>query len=146
MKTITLGLFCLLEVNVAAGQDRKPRSLSHKDSIIMNTEVRELTVYDDTVQDSRKAVMSVSEKRSGFRIFLLKNSGRLNYQTLELFRQLDGNRDGYSFSCYPNGMPKSKGSYNNNKKEGRWYHWAQDGKLKWVEIYSIGRLIRRIRF
>jgi len=54
--------------------------------------------------------------------------------------------NGICLACYiPSGMPKERGCYLNNKKNGKWFYWSENGSLLKQEIWVNGKLKKTIK-
>jgi len=55
----------------------------------------------------------------------------------------NGVRNGLFFEFYiPSGMPKERGKYVDNEKDGEWFYWNEKGGLVKRESWQRGKLIK----
>ena len=64
------------------------------------------------------------------------------FQVAHIATKKKDNLHGLYMEFYlPSNMPKVKGNYQNNNKDGEWYYWDKKGKLLRKEIWKKGKLL-----
>lgn len=54
--------------------------------------------------------------------------------------------NGFYIEFYSSGMPKRKGNYLNNDKNGEWFYWNEKGNLMYKELWKKGKMLKNIKF
>lgn len=76
----------------------------------------------------------------GLRLTIIDNSFKIFY----FDEYADNNLNGVHLEFYlPSNMPKEKGSYLNNEKDGEWFYWSRKGILLKKELWKKGKLIKK---
>lgn len=105
--------------------------------------MRDVLVTADTIQEINtiKKKFEISELivLKGLRMNIVDSPFRIFY-----FNEITNNKlNGIHFEFYiPSGMPKEKGAYLDNEKNGEWYYWNEKGQLVRREVWDKGKLLK----
>jgi antitoxin component YwqK of YwqJK toxin-antitoxin module len=68
------------------------------------------------------------------------------FQVAHILSKKKDNLNGLYIEFYlPSNMPKVKGSYHENDKNGEWFYWNEKGVLIKKEIWRKGKLVKSIK-
>ena len=105
--------------------------------------MRDVLVTADTIQEINtiKKKFEISELivLKGLRMNIVDSPFRIFY-----FNEITNNKlNGIHFEFYiPSGMPKEKGAYLDNEKNGEWYYWNEKGQLVRREVWDKVKLLK----
>lgn len=108
--------------------------------------MREVVVYMDTTIEYNNYVKGTNIidnvlVNKGLQFCIQDNIFRVFY-----FVEYDSSAmNGIYMDFYmPSNMPKVKGNYLHNEKDGEWFYWNEKGILTRKEIWKMGKLIKTI--
>lgn len=100
---------------------------------------RDIIVNPDTsfeINNTRKpGTITDSYIKNGIEIKIVESPFYIAYARTKKGDSLNGL---YIEFYLPSNMPKLKGSYQENEKNGEWYYWSEKGKLLKKEIWKKG--------
>jgi len=106
---------------------------------------REVVITVDTVveiNNTRKfGKITDSYINEGFEIKVFETPFQVYHITSKKNNLLEGN---YLEFYLPSNMPKVKGSFADNDKNGQWFYWAESGRLLKKEHWKKGKLLSTV--
>ncbi|MET0393629.1 MAG: hypothetical protein ABW019_10835 [Chitinophagaceae bacterium] len=143
MKHISCSLICILSFYLSPGQPANRNNLAYP----LPLYVREILIATDTTIEyynsaKRYNKAEVLDMANGLRITATGDGCRLlNFTKIE-----NAELNGINMEFYlPSNMPKSKGTYFHDHKDGEWFYWRENGKLLRKETWKEGKLINKKR-
>lgn len=109
--------------------------------------MRDIVVQMDTTVEYNSPVKGSNsvdflQVNKGLRLLIVDNTFRLFYFN----EYADSSLNGVHMEFYlPSNMPKVKGRYLNNQKDGEWFYWNKNGSLYKKEIWKKGRIFKRVK-
>jgi antitoxin component YwqK of YwqJK toxin-antitoxin module len=104
--------------------------------------LRSLYVTRDSVFEVYSHGATEESENTGLYQALIDTPFRVHYFS----ETKNGLQNGIYFEFYiPSGMPKERGKYAENKKDGEWFYWDEKGDLTKKEYWDRGALIKTIK-
>ena len=124
---IILALFLVFNISEGLSQ------VTMRDDLVTADTIQEINTIKKKFEISELIVLK------GLRMNIVDSPFRIFY-----FNEITNNKlNGIHFEFYiPSGMPKEKGAYLDNEKNGEWYYWNEKGQLVRREVWDKGKLLK----